>query len=101
PIGVKWEDFAGQVRVLATRLRALGVKPGDRVAAYAPNIPQAMIAMLATTAVGAIWASCSPDFGSRGVLDRLAQLRPKILFCVGGYRYGSKKFDRRDELRGI
>jgi acetoacetyl-CoA synthetase len=101
PIGVKWEDFAGQVRVLATRLRALGVKPGDRVAAYAPNIPQAMIAMLATTAVGAIWASCSPDFGSRGVLDRLAQLRPKILFCVGGYRYGGKKFDRRDELRGI
>jgi acetoacetyl-CoA synthetase len=101
PIGVKWEELAGQVRILATRLRALGVKPGDRIAAYAPNIPQAVIAMLATTAVGAIWASCSPDFGSRGVLDRLVQLQPKILFCVGGYQYGGKKFDRRDELRGI
>ncbi len=101
PVGVRWEDFAGAVRILATQLRALGVKPGDRVAAYAPNIPQTMIAMLATTAIGAIWASCSPDFGSRGVLDRLAQLQPKVLFCVGGYRYDGKTFDRSDELRGI
>jgi acetoacetyl-CoA synthetase len=101
PIGVRWEDFAGAVRILATQLRALGVKPGDRVASYAPNIPQTMIAMLATTAIGAIWASCSPDFGSRGVLDRFAQLRPKVLFCVDGYRYGGKTFDRRDELGGV
>ncbi|MGO9773861.1 MAG: acetoacetate--CoA ligase [Roseiarcus sp.] len=101
PVGVRWEDFAGAVRILATQLRALGVKPGDRVASYAPNIPQTMIAMLATTAIGAIWASCSPDFGSRGVLDRFAQLRPKALFCVDGYRYGGKTFDRRDELSGV
>jgi len=101
PVGVRWEDFAGAVRILATQLRALGVKPGDRVASYAPNIPQTMIAMLATTAIGAIWASCSPDFGSRGVLDRFAQLRPKVLFCVDGYRYGGKTFDRRDELGGV
>ena len=101
PAGVLWDDFAGAVRIVATRLRALGVKPGDRVVAYAPNIPETMIAMLATAAIGAVWTGCSPDFGSRGVLDRLAQLRSKALFCVGGYRYGGKHFDRREELRGI
>jgi acetoacetyl-CoA synthetase len=66
-----------------------------------PNIPQAMIAMLATTAVGAIWACCSPDFGSRGVIDRIQQLSPKVLFCVDGYRYGGKAFDRKKELGEI
>ncbi len=99
--GVPWSTFAGQVRVLATRLRELGVKPGDRVVAYMPNIPQTMIAMLATTAIGAIWACCSPDFGSRGVLDRIQQLSPKVLFCVDGYRYGGKAFDRKRELGEI
>lgn len=99
--GMRWEDLAGQVRILATQLRRLGVKPGDRVVAYLPNIPQAIIAMLATTSIGAIWASCSPDFGSRGVLDRIAQLAPKVLFCVDGYRYGGKAFDRRSELKEI
>jgi acetoacetyl-CoA synthetase len=96
-----WKDFAGQVRTLATQLRAAGVEPGDRVAAWMPNIPETMIAMLATTAVGAIWACCSPDFGERGTLDRLAQLAPKLLFCVDGYRYGGKSFDRRPELARI
>src|SRR5205807_205385 len=57
--------------------------------------------MLATTAIGAIWACCSPDFGERGTLDRLAQLSPKVLFAIDGYRYGGKSFDRRDELRRI
>jgi acetoacetyl-CoA synthetase len=99
--GMPWETLAGQVRVLATKLRALGVRPGDRVASYLPNIPQTVIAMLATTSIGAIWASCSPDFGWRGVLDRFKQLRPKVLFCVDGYRYGGKPFDRRGELREI
>jgi acetoacetyl-CoA synthetase len=98
---VPWETFAGQVRILATRLRALGVLPGDRVVAYMPNIPQTMIAMLAATAIGAVWACCSPDFGSRGVIDRIQQLAPKILFCVDGYRYGGKAFDRRKELAEI
>lgn len=100
-MAVSWEDFAGQVRILATQLRKLGVKPGDRVVAYMPNIPHALVAMLASAAIGAIWASCSPDFGSQGVLDRLSQLRPKILFCADGYRYGGKAFDRRDEIRNI
>jgi acetoacetyl-CoA synthetase len=101
PVGLPWEDFAGRVRVLATRLRAFGVRPGDRVCGYLPNVPQAAIAMLATTAIGAVWASASPDFGSRGVIDRFGQLRPKVLFCVDGYRYGGKTFDRRDEVRRI
>jgi acetoacetyl-CoA synthetase len=98
---MRWEILAGQVRILATRLRKLGVRPGDRVVAYMPNIPQTMIAMLATTAIGAIWACCSPDFGSRGVIDRMQQLAPKVLFCVDGYRYGGKAFERKKELGEI
>ena len=98
---LKWETRGKQVRTLATELRALGVQPGDRVVAWMPNIPETMAAMLATTAVGAIWACCSPDFGERGTLDRLAQLEPKVLFSVDGYRYGGKAFDRRSQLRDI
>jgi acetoacetyl-CoA synthetase len=96
-----WADLAGQVRILGTRLRELGVRPGDRVASYMPNIPQTVIAMLATTSIGAIWTACSPDFGWRGVLDRFRQLQPKVLFAVDGYTYGGRVFDRRDELRQI
>ncbi|HUK02200.1 MAG TPA: acetoacetate--CoA ligase [Steroidobacteraceae bacterium] len=98
---LSWTDLGAQVRVLATQLRALGVKPGDRVAAFLPNIPQALIAMLATTSIGAIWTSCGPDFGTRGVLDRFTQLGPKVLFCVDGYQYANKPFDRREELQKI
>ncbi len=96
-----WAELAGQVRILGTQLRAMGVRPGDRVASYLPNIPQTVIAMLATTSVGAIWTACSPDFGWRGVLDRFRQLEPKVLFCVDGYSYGGRDFDRRDEVRQI
>jgi acetoacetyl-CoA synthetase len=96
-----WATLGASVRALATQLRALGVCPGDRVVAWMPNIPETMIAMLATTAVGAIWACCSPDFGERGTLDRLVQLSPKLLFAIDGYRYGGKSFDRRSELRRI
>jgi len=99
--GMPWETLVKQVRVLAAHMRRAGVAPGDRVAAWMPNIPQTMIAMLATTAIGAMWACCSPDFGERGTLDRLRQLSPKVLFCVDGYRYGGKDFDRREELRRI
>jgi acetoacetyl-CoA synthetase len=101
PHSVDWAELAGQVRILGTRLRAMGVRPGDRVASCLPNIPHAVIAMLATTSIGAIWASCSPDFGWRGVLDRFRQLTPKVLFCADGYQYGGKRFDRSDELRQI
>lgn len=98
---VFWEDVGNQVRAVATQLRKLGVKPGDRVAAYMPNIPEAVVAMLATTSIGAVWSSCSPDFGSQSVLDRFLQIQPKVLFCVDGYRYGGACFDRLQEVRGI
>jgi len=98
---LSWAQLGAAVRILATRLRSLGVVPGDRVVAWMPNIPQTVIAMLATTAIGATWACCSPDFGERGVLDRFAQLSPKVLFCIDGYRYGGKSYDRRAELQRI
>jgi acetoacetyl-CoA synthetase len=94
-----WDCFAGQVRILSQHLRSLGIRPGDRIAAYMPNIPQTMIAMLATTAIGATWSCCSPDFGTQGALDRFQQLSPKLLFCVDGYVYGGKSFDRTSEVR--
>jgi len=98
---VSWTDLGAQVRKLATRMRALGVVPGDRVIAYLTNSPEAVIAMLATTSIGAIWASCGPDFGPRGVIDRFLQLQPTLAFCVDGYYYGGKPFDRRPELATI
>jgi acetoacetyl-CoA synthetase len=98
---LSWEDLGGKVRILATQLRRLGVKPGDRVVAYLPNIPEALIAMLATTSIGAIWSSCGPDFGTRGVLDRFTQLEPKVLLCVDGYQYGGKPFNRKAEVEKI
>jgi acetoacetyl-CoA synthetase len=98
---MSWEELGGAVRILATQLRRFGVIPGDRVAAYLPNSPHAIIAMLATTSIGAIWTSCGPDFGIRGVLDRFSQLAPKVLFCVDGYQYGGKPFNRRPELAQI
>ncbi|MDT3679013.1 MAG: acetoacetate--CoA ligase [Burkholderiaceae bacterium] len=99
--GFSWDALGAQVRTLATRLREMGVVPGDRVVAYLPNVPEAVVAMLATTAIGAIWSSVSPDFGASGALDRIAQLQPKVLFCVDGYRYGGKVYDRGSELRAI
>jgi acetoacetyl-CoA synthetase len=96
-----WDELGRNVRVLATQLRNLGVKPGDRVASTLPNIPEAVTAMLATTSIGAIWTSVSPDFGWRGVLDRFRQLQPTVLICAGGYRYGGKVHDRSGELAQI
>ena len=98
---MSWEELGGKVRILATQLRKLGVQPGERVVAYLPNIPEAVIAMLATTSIGAIWSSCGPDFGTRGVLDRYSQLAPKVLVCVDGYQYGGKQFDRKAEVQKI
>ncbi len=98
---LSWTNLGTQVRKLATQLRKMGLAPGDRVVAYLPNSPEAVIAMLATASVGAIWASCGPDFGPRGVVDRFLQLAPKFAFCVDGYHYGGKPFDRRPELGTI
>jgi len=98
---LSWTELGAAVRRLATHLRSLGLQPGDRVVAYLPNSPEAVIAMLASVSVGAIWASCGPDFGARGVLDRFTQLAPTLAFCVDGYHYGGKAFDRRRELESI
>ncbi|MBO0804311.1 MAG: acetoacetate--CoA ligase [Nocardiopsaceae bacterium] len=99
---MSWDELAGKVRILATRLRDdLQVRPGDRVACYLPNVPEAVIAMLATTSIGAIWTSVSPDFGWRGTLDRFRQLEPVVLLCTGGYAYGGKDYDRGAEVKEI
>ena len=86
---------------LRAALRGLGVTAGDRVAAYLPNAPQALIGLLATASLGAIWTSCSPDFGAPSVIDRFAQISPKVLIAVDGYVYGGKAYDRRDEVGAI
>jgi acetoacetyl-CoA synthetase len=98
---MSWQELGGAVRVLATRLRALGVRPGDKVAAYMPNIPETVIAMLATTAIGAVWSSAAPEFGARTVIDRFSQIEPAVLFIADGYRFGGKDFDRRSEIEAI
>jgi acetoacetyl-CoA synthetase len=86
---------------LAQALRAEGVGPGDRVAGYLPNLPESVAAMLATASLGAVWSSCSPDFGVQGVLDRFGQIEPKVLFCADGYLYGGKEFDSLERVREI
>ncbi len=92
-------ELAAEVGRVRGALRALGVGQGDRVAAFLPNTPEALIGLLATASLGAIWSSCSPDFGAHSVIDRFAQIRPTVLFTVGGYRYGGKQFSR-DEAVG-
>ena len=98
---IRWGELREQVGTVAQALRALGVERGDRVVAYLPNGPEALIAFLATASIGAIWSSCSPDFGARSVIDRFAQIEPKVLFTVDGYRYGGKDFDRLDSVAEI
>ncbi len=96
-----WHDLGAAVRLLATQLRALGTVPGDPIVAYMPNIPETVIAMLATTAIGAVWSSAAPEFGARTVIDRFAQIKPKVFFAADGYRFGGKDYDRRAEVRTI
>jgi len=96
---LEWSELADSVRILATELRKMGIQRGDRVACYMTNIPQAAIALLACSSIGAIWSSCSPDFGTHSVLDRLSQIEPKVLFCVDGYHYKGKAFDRRNSAQ--
>ena len=98
---VSWSALAGQVGALAATLKRLGVRPGDRVVSYMPNIPQTVAALLAATSGGAVWSSCSPDMGPVSVLDRFRQIEPKVLFAVDGYRYGGKDFDRRETVREL
>ena len=92
---VSWQTIAEQTNRLAQALRQMSVGRGDRIVAYLPNTPQTMVAFFATASLGAIWSSCSPDFGARSVLDRFIQIEPKVLLAVDGYHYGGKTFDRR------
>jgi acetoacetyl-CoA synthetase len=96
PRRISRAELRGRVGALAAALRERGVGPGDRVAAYLPNIPEAVVALLATASIGAVWTSCSPDFGLRSVLDRLGQVEPTVLVAVDGYRWAGKEHDRRD-----
>jgi acetoacetyl-CoA synthetase len=96
-----WAELRDQTARVAAGLCRMGVGEGDRVAAYLPNIPEAIIGFFACASLGAIWSSCSPDFGARSVVDRFAQIEPKVLLGVDGYRYGGRDFDRRDVVEGL
>jgi acetoacetyl-CoA synthetase len=98
---LSYGELAAEVARVAAGLKALGVTKGDRVAAYLPNIPAAIIGLLATASLGAIWSSCSPDFGPASVIDRFAQITPKVLIAVERYHYGGKQFDRGKAVADI
>jgi acetoacetyl-CoA synthetase len=94
-------ELAGKVGALSRHLRSLGVMPGDRVAACLPNTAEAVIALLATTAIGAVWASCGPEFGVRAITDRFGQISPKVLLAVDGYRFGGRTHERGDVVHEL
>jgi acetoacetyl-CoA synthetase len=96
-----WGELTAEVAAVAGGLRALGVVRGDRVVAYMPNIPETLIAFLAVASIGAIWSSAAPEFGARSVIDRFAQIEPKVLLTVDGYRHGGKDFDRSENVAKI
>jgi acetoacetyl-CoA synthetase len=95
------KDLYDLVSRLSQALAAAGVKKGDRVAGYLPNLPESIAAVLATASLGATWSSCSPDFGVQGVLDRFGQIEPKVFFCADGYLYGGKQFETQDKAKEI
>jgi acetoacetyl-CoA synthetase len=98
---ISWPALHADVAAMAAGLRKLGIGRGDRVVAYMPNVPETIVAFLACASIGAIWSSCSPDFGPASVVDRFAQIEPKLLFAVDGYRYGGKDFDRRETVAAL
>lgn len=98
---VTYHELTQKVAQLAAYLKSIGIQKGDRIAGYVPNTPEAIIAMLATTSLGAIWTSCSPDFGSNGLIDRFGQIAPKVLFMADGYYYNGKWFDCLEKTKDI
>jgi acetoacetyl-CoA synthetase len=98
---ISFDELRAEVAAIAAGLKNLGVVKGDRVAAFMPNCPEAIIAMLAATSLGAIWSSCSPDFGINGVVDRFGQISPKVLFTADGYFYNGKQHDSLEPVRGV
>ncbi len=100
-VEISWEELDAKVAAFQQYLKAQGIGKGDRVAAYLPNIPEAIIAFLAVNAMGAIWSCCSPDFGVHTVIDRFSQIEPVLFIAADGYQYNGKPFDRLDEIRQI
>jgi len=98
---LSFAELRARVAEVAAGLQAAGVRKGDRVTGFIPNCPEAIIAMLGATSLGAIWSSCSPDFGINGVVDRFGQIEPKVLFCADGYFYNGKRFGSLDAVRGV
>ena len=101
PLELTFGELREQVARARAGLQRLGIGPGDRVVAYLPNIPETLVAFLATASLGAIWATCPPEFGARSVLHRLGQLEPKLLLAVSGYRWGEKLVDRREQVAAV
>jgi acetoacetyl-CoA synthetase len=101
PVRLTFGDLRDQVARARAGLQRLGVGPGDRVVAYLPNIPETLVAFLATASLGAVWSSCAPEFGPRSVVDRFAQVEPAVLLAVPGYVYGEKPVDRRPEVAEV
>jgi acetoacetyl-CoA synthetase len=98
---LSYRELFDRVARLAGALQEAGVAAGNRVAGYMPNLPETVIAMLAAVSIGAVWSSCSPDFGIQGVLDRFSQIAPKVLFCADGYRYNGRSFDSLERVREV
>ncbi|MFL5560448.1 MAG: acetoacetate--CoA ligase [Gemmatimonadaceae bacterium] len=98
---LSFDALRDEVARVARALRNMGVVAGDRVAGFMPNVPETVVAMLASASIGALWSSCSPDFGVKGVLDRFGQIEPKVLFCADGYRYAGKEIDCLERVREI
>ncbi|SDZ13524.1 acetoacetyl-CoA synthetase [Geodermatophilus africanus] len=101
PVEMPWAELRAQVGAVAARLRSWGVRPGDRVAAYLPNSAEAVVALLATAAVGAVWSCCAPDYGVDAVVDRFAQIEPRVLLVTAGYSYAGRRADRSDQAAAI
>ncbi|WP_248959037.1 acetoacetate--CoA ligase [Sphaerisporangium perillae] len=101
PVELSWGQLADQVARARAGLRRLGVGRGDRVVAYLPSIPETLVAFLATASLGAVWASCAPEFGAAAVVDRFSQIEPTVLLAVTGYSYGAKDIDRRDDVAAV
>jgi acetoacetyl-CoA synthetase len=98
---IDYKTLYSQVAKLVASLKKMGIKKGDRIAAFMPNIQETVIAMLATTSLGAVWSSCSPDFGLQGVIDRFGQIEPTVLFTTDGYFYGGKRFSSLTKMAAI
>ncbi|MGD8387496.1 MAG: acetoacetate--CoA ligase [Desulfobacteraceae bacterium] len=101
PVRMTYAELYDEVARVARSLRDLGIRPGDRVAGFMPNIPQTIVAMLGATSLGATWSSCSPDFGIKGVLDRFGQIQPRVLFTANGYAFKGKTFDSLTRVADI